>query len=190
MTPEEGQFAVRTARQVIEKWVRDEEKIEITEFPQSFGDDHGVFVTLHTYSDKELRGCIGIPEPKMALIDALLESALSVTRDPRFPRLKRTELPEIIVEVSILTKPEPIKTGKIADYPKNIVVGKDGLIVRKGHFSGLLLPQVAVEWDWNAEEFLMQTCLKAGLAPDEWKTGGCKIYKFRAQVFSEKKPPY
>jgi len=190
MTPEEGRFALRTARDVIEEWVRKENRLEIKEYPESFGDNRGVFVTIHTYPDKKLRGCIGFPEPVMPLIDALTSAAISATHDPRFPRLKRTELPKIIIEVSILTKPEEINVQNPSEYPDNIVVGKDGLIVRKGTVSGLLLPQVAVEWGWNPEEFLMQTCAKAGLPPDEWRTGAVKVFRFRAQIFSEKKPPY
>ncbi len=190
MTPEEGQFALRTAREVIEKWVRKEKKASIKEYPESFGDNHGVFVSIHTYPKKELRGCIGYPEPVMPLIDALVSVAISATRDPRFPRLKRTELPKIIIEVSILTNPVEINVENPSEYTDNIVIGKDGLIVRKGPISGLLLPQVAKEWGWTPEDFLMQTCAKAGLPPDEWKTGACKIYKFRSNIFSEEKPPY
>jgi uncharacterized protein (TIGR00296 family) len=190
MTPEEGQFGLRIARETIEKWVRKDKRETIDEYPESFGDKHGVFVTLHTYPKKELRGCIGFPEPVMPLIDALIEAAVSVTHDPRFPRLKRTELPKVIIEVSILTKPEEIRVGNPSEYPKNIVIGKDGLIVRQGHNTGLLLPQVATEWKWTPEEFLMQTCVKAGLPADAWKSGTCVIMKFRSDIFSEKKPPY
>lgn len=190
MTPEEGQFALRTARQAIEEWVRNEGKTEAGEYPESFGDSRGVFVSIHTYPDKELRGCIGFPEPVMPLIEALVSAAISATHDPRFPRLKRTDLPHVVVEVSILTRPEEIDVRNPSEYPENITIGKDGLIVREGRRSGLLLPQVAVEWGWKPEEFLMHACAKAGLPPDEWKTGLCKICRFRAQVFSEERPPY
>jgi len=190
MTPEEGQFALRTAREVIEKWVRDEERTKVGEYPESFGDEHGVFVTIHTYPKKELRGCIGFPRPSMPLVDALVEAAVSATHDPRFPRLRRTELPHIIIEVSILSRPREIDVKNPSEYAKNIVIGKDGLIVSKGHTTGLLLPQVATEWGWTPEEFLMQTCAKAGLPADEWKTGRCKIYRFRSQIFNEGQPPY
>jgi uncharacterized protein (TIGR00296 family) len=190
MTPEEGQFALRIGRDTIEKWVREEDRLVVDEYPESFGDERGVFVTIHTYPKKELRGCIGFPLPSMPLIEALVEAAVSATHDPRFPRLKRTELPHVIIEVSILTKPWEINVSNPSEYPDNINIGKDGLIVRKGHFSGLLLPQVAPEWGWTPEEFLMQTCVKAGLPANEWKTGTCSILKFRANIFSEKKPPY
>jgi len=190
MTPEEGQFALRIARETIEKWVRDGERPSIEEYPESFGDERGVFVTIHTYPKKELRGCIGFPVPSMPLIEALIEAAVSATHDPRFPRLRRTELPHIIIEVSILTRPMEINVSNPSEYPDNIAIGKDGLIVRKGHSSGLLLPQVATEWKWTPEEFLMQACAKAGLPAHEWKSGTCAILKFRADIFSEKNPPY
>ena len=190
MTPEEGQFALRTARDVIEKWVRKGDRTTTEEYPESFGDEYGVFVTLHTYPKRELRGCIGFPLPSMPLIEALIEAAISATHDPRFPRLKRTELPQITIEVSILSKPREINISNPSEYPDNIRIGRDGLFVRKGSMSGLLLPQVATEWKWSPEEFLMQACAKAGLPADEWKTGACKVFKFRSQIFSEEKPPY
>jgi len=190
MTPEEGQFALRIARDTIENWVRKERRETIDDYPESFGDERGVFVTIHTFPKKELRGCIGFPMPSMPLIEALEEAAVSATHDPRFPRLRRTELPNIIIEVSILTKPREINVSNPSEYPDNIMIGKDGLIVKKGFQSGLLLPQVAIEWGWSPEELLMQTCVKAGLPADEWKTGACSISKFRADIFSEKKPPY
>lgn len=190
MTPEEGKFALRIARDAIEKWVRQEDRLAVDEYPESFGGERGVFVTIHTHPKKELRGCIGYPEPVMPLIDALVDAAISATRDPRFPRLKRTELPKVIVEVSILTKPKEVGVSNPSEYPENIAIGRDGLIVRKGRYGGLLLPQVAVEWGWKPEEFLMHACIKAGLAPDEWRKGACKVYSFRAQIFSESKPPY
>jgi len=190
MTPEEGQFALRIARDTIEKWVRDENRLIVDEYPESFGDERGVFVTIHTHPKKDLRGCIGFPMPSMPLIEALVEAAVSATHDPRFPRLRRTELPHVVIEVSILTRPRDINVSSPSEYIDNIVIGKDGLIVKKGHQSGLLLPQVATEWGWTSEELLMQTCVKAGLPADEWRSGTCAIQKFRANIFSEKKPPY
>jgi hypothetical protein len=190
MTPEEGMFVLRIARETIEKWVREGERNRVDEYPESFGDKRGVFVTIHTYPEKELRGCIGYPEPTMPLIEGLIDAAISATRDPRFPRLKRTELPHIVVEVSILSIPKEINVDNPSEYPNNISIDKDSIIVKKGHMQGLLLPQVAAEWKWTPEEFLMQTCVKAGLPADEWKKGSCRIFRFRADIFSEKEPAY
>jgi uncharacterized protein (TIGR00296 family) len=136
-----------------------------------------------------LRGCIGFPEPTYPLGEAIVRSAISAaTRDPRFPSVELKELTKIIVEVTILTTPERLECPDPRDYPDRIKVGRDGLIVERGWSRGLLLPQVAVEWAWDVEEFLMQCCIKAGLPPDSWLVGGTKIYKFEGKIFSEVSP--
>ena len=127
----------------------------------------GVFVTL--YKKKHLRGCIGFPEPILPLGIALIKAAKAAAfEDPRFSPLSTSELKEIKIEITLLTKPK--KTD-----PKKIKVGKDGLIIKKGFNSGLLLPQVAVEYKWDAKTFLEQTCLKAGLDKDAWKDAESSI---------------
>ena len=155
------------------------------EFDEEFlKNKQGVFVTIKL--NNELRGCIGFPEPTYSLGKAIIEAAQAAAfSDPRFPPLDKSELNEIKIEVSVLTKPEVIKAKKPDDYIKAIEIGKDGLIAEKGHVSGLLLPQVAVEWKWDAKEFLQQTCIKAGLNADAWKDPETEIFKFQAQVFSE-----
>jgi uncharacterized protein (TIGR00296 family) len=155
--------------------------------PDVFNEHHGVFTTLHTYPSKLLRGCIGIPEPIMALKNALIESAQSVTHDPRFPVLEAEELDHIIVEITILTKPEII-TSKNNEVVNTIHVGRDGLIIEQGFFKGLLLPQVPIEQKWNAQTFIEHTCLKAGLPKDAWMNENTIIKKFTGQIFSEEKP--
>ncbi len=184
---DEGKFAVKIARNVVEKYVKDEE-ITIKDYPESFTKKSGVFVTINTYPKKELRGCIGYPEPVMSLIDAIIDSGKNACRDPRFPPLKKDELNTIVVEVSLLTKPELIKTDKPKDYPEKIKIGRDGLIAEAGFYRGLLLPQVPVEQEWDKETFLSHTCIKAGLMSDAWLSQRTKIYSFQAQVFSEQKP--
>jgi uncharacterized protein (TIGR00296 family) len=144
----------------------------------------GVFVTLHLHGN--LRGCIGFPEPVLPLYKAVIEAASSAAfGDPRFLPLSRIEYDDIVVEISILTKPELIEVTKPEEYPSCICVGKDGLIIRSSYGQGLLLPQVASELDWNPVEFLANTCMKAGLKPDFWKSNQCRIYKFQAQIFKE-----
>jgi uncharacterized protein (TIGR00296 family) len=88
----------------------------------------------------------------------------------------------------VLTPPEPVNVDKPEKYIKEIKVGEHGLIVEKGVYKGLLLPQVPVEWGWCEEEFLCQCCVKAGLPPDTWLTKGTKIYRFSAIVFEEETP--
>jgi len=136
----------------------------------------GAFVTLKKHGD--LRGCIGYPEPVKLLSEALLDSAASAAlNDPRFPPVRPEELPDLHLEVSVLTKPEPLAA-------EDVEVGKHGLIVQRGFSRGLLLPQVATEWGWDRETFLEHTCRKAGLPKDAWRKGA-EILAFSAEVFGE-----
>jgi len=185
---EDGQLAVRAARVVIENHVRREKPTELG-LPGQFKNKSGVFVTLTTHPDGGLRGCIGYPEPLLPLEDALRDSAISAcSRDPRFPPVRPAELGGIKVEVSLLTPPEEIEVKKPTELSAKVKVGVDGLIVQRGLNRGLLLPQVPTEWGWDSEEFLSQTCLKAGLTPDAWRRNGTKVFKFQAEVFSEDVP--
>ena len=173
---EEGEFAVKTARKVIEEYLKTGEFYKPSNYPQKFREKAGVFTTLRTHPEKQLRGCIGIPEPIMPLIDALVRSAISAaTDDPRFIPVGYEEMNRITVEVSLLTPPERILVKNPKEYPYRIKVGRDGLIVRRGYYSGLLLPQVAVEYGWTEEELLAQTCWKAGLNMDCWLLEGTEI---------------
>lgn len=184
-TEEEGGLLVKMARKAIETYVKDGKVIEIPEnLPSTFTEDRGTFVTLH--SKGELRGCIGYPEPVKPLIQAVVEVAIgAATEDPRFPRVTLSELDEIQIEVSVLTKPVLFEVKKPVDLIEKIKVGEDGLIVEMGIYRGLLLPQVPVEWGWDVEEFLANTCMKAGLSPDCWLQEGVKIYSFQSQIFEE-----
>jgi AmmeMemoRadiSam system protein A len=137
----------------------------------------GAFVTLQVH--RELRGCIGYPGSERRLDEVVGHCAIAAaTEDPRFPPLSAAELPDVDLEISVLT---PIR--KVNDVSE-IEVGRDGLIVQDGFRKGLLLPQVATEHHWDRDTFLSHTCLKAGLRPDAWRTGA-KIFKFQAEVFSE-----
>ena len=187
LTLEEGTFLVKTARRAIEAHIRGKRLPSVKNVSEELKKPRGVFVTLTKHG--ELRGCIGHPMPTMPLIDALIDSAISsATRDPRFPPLEVSELNKILVEVSVLTEPKPIEVDDPREYPGAIVVGRDGLIVEYGGHAGLLLPQVAVEWKWDAEEFLSHACMKAGLMPDAWLDREVRISRFSAQVFSERTP--
>jgi uncharacterized protein (TIGR00296 family) len=187
LTIAEGTQAVQFARQAVEEYVKNHKSLS-SKLGKSFHEKQGVFVTLHTYPKHDLRGCIGIPLPVMPLQEAIIESAQSVTQDPRFPPLKKQELDTIIIEVTILTKPELIKVKQQQDYLTHIEIGRDGLIVEQGFNNGLLLPQVPIEQALDKEEFLAHTCMKAGLLPDAWIDKNTKIYKFSGQIFTETKP--
>lgn len=184
---DEGIKAVTFARDVVEQHVKNN-STPSADLKGVFKEKQGAFVTLHTYPEHDLRGCIGIPLPVMPLRDAIIEGAKSATRDPRFPPLAENELDNIIIEVTILTKPELIEVNQPQDYLSNIEIGRDGLIVEQGLFKGLLLPQVPIEQGWDKEEFLSHTCMKAGLMPDAWFDKNTKISKFSGQIFTEIKP--
>jgi len=184
---DEGKKAVVLARKVVETYVKDNNFPQI-KLGKSFSDKQGAFVTIHTFPDHNLRGCIGIPLPVMPLKEAIMEGAKSATRDPRFMPLEESEFDGIIIEVTILTKPELIKVDKPEEYLSKIEIGRDGLIVEQGFFKGLLLPQVPIEQCWGVQEFLSHTCMKAGLMPDAWENKNTKILKFSGQIFTEIEP--
>jgi len=184
---DEGRKAVCFARDIIENYVKNN-NIDLENLDGVFNENQGAFVTIHSYPDHDLRGCIGIPLPIMALKEAISEGARSATKDPRFPPLSEEELGNIVIEVTILSKPELIKVDEPKQYLSEIKIGRDGLIVEQGFFKGLLLPQVPVEQKWNNEDFLSHTCMKAGLMPDAWFDEKTKISKFSGQVFTETAP--
>jgi uncharacterized protein (TIGR00296 family) len=189
---EEGKLLVKLAREAVEEYLKTRHKTKAPEnIPEKLRQPCGVFVTINilTNGEKELRGCIGYPYPTTPLIEAVIDSAISsATQDPRFYPLSLDELDKVVFEVSVLTPPQLINVEKTSNYPNEIKVGKDGLIVERGIFKGLLLPQVPVEWGWDEEEFLCQCCIKAGLPPDAWLLKDTKIYKFQAIIFEEEKP--
>ncbi|WP_022847480.1 MULTISPECIES: TIGR00296 family protein [unclassified Desulfurobacterium] len=186
---EKGKFLVKVARAAVETLLTKGMKLPVPEnTPEELFEERGVFVTIKTHPHNQLRGCIGFPEPVMPLIEATIDAAISAaTRDPRFPPMSPEELDNVTFEVTVLTPPELIEAPP-EKLPEMIKVGRDGLIIRCGFTSGLLLPQVPVEWGWNEREFLSQTCIKAGMPPDCWKSPYCKIYRFQGQIFKEVEP--
>jgi len=186
-TSEEGELAVRIARDTVDSYVVNK-PFKAFQVPAKFNEKSGVFVTLNTWPEQELRGCIGYPQPVLPLVKALIKAAEESTGDPRFPALRKDELDHVVVEVTILTPPELIQVKKTRDYVKEVSIGTHGLIAAQGMLRGLLLPQVPVEWNWDTEEFLAQTCMKAGLTPDAWLDESTKIYRFRGEIFAEEKP--
>lgn len=189
---DDGRFLVKLARQAVEEYLKTQECMRP---PAGVSEEllkpHGVFVTINTMKKgkEELRGCIGYPYPTTPLVEAVIDSAVNAaTQDPRFPPLSVKELDNVVFEVSVLTPPQLVEAKDARDYPRKIKVGEDGLIIEKGVYKGLLLPQVPVEWEWDEEEFLCQCCNKAGLPPDYWLVKGTRVYRFQAIVFEEEKP--
>jgi AmmeMemoRadiSam system protein A len=143
----------------------------------------GVFVTINNRGAKarkegRLRGCIGTMEARGPLVDAIVEAAVSAAHDPRFPPLAASELPEVEVEISVLS---PMRT---IPGPEAIVLGKHGVLLSKAGRRAVFLPQVATETGWDLDTFLANLAMKAGLSPDAWKSGA-QFEVFTAQVFGE-----
>jgi AmmeMemoRadiSam system protein A len=137
----------------------------------------GVFVTIKRAG--RLRGCLGTLQLRTDLASEVARCAVDSAReDPRFPPLSPAELADIGLEISVLGPLERIPAA-----PGAFTIGRHGLVVEQGYFRGLLLPQVAVEWGWTPEQFLAQTCVKAGLPPDAWRDAN--LYRFAAEVFGE-----
>ncbi|MDG6220987.1 MAG: TIGR00296 family protein [Candidatus Thermoplasmatota archaeon] len=185
---EEGRAAVNMARAVIDAHVMKKEFVE-PKLPPSFENKGGAFVTVETFPARNLRGCIGYPYPIFKLKKTVIDSARSaVSSDYRFRPVTKDELDRITVEVSLLTTPEKLEPKKRKELLKTIVVGRDGLMVEKGAFKGLLLPQVPTEWGWDVRTFLEETCMKARLSANSWLDEDVKIYRYSAQVFRETTP--
>lgn len=184
----EGESLVKTARKVVTEFLKNNTRIKLDEkFENTFSFNSGIFVTLNSFG--ELRGCIGYPLPNKKLFNALVDAAIAAaTEDPRFNSVSFDELDKITFEVTVLTPPIEIKVENTSDYPSKIKVGRDGLIVKTGMNSGLLLPQVPIEYGWNEEQFLEHTCEKACLPKDFWKKKETRIEKFEGIVFKEQSP--
>lgn len=184
---DEGILLTLTARKAIENYIKYNQKIKPSEnTPSKLFRPGMAFVTIDELlenNDKELRGCIGFLQPVSPLINTVINAAIAAaTEDPRFPPLTKEELDKIVIEVSILSLPTPIKNVD------DIVIGKHGIIVQRGWSSGTLLPQVPIEYCWDAETFIAEGCIKAGLEPDCWLDKKTKKYVYEAVVFYEESP--
>jgi len=177
LTPEEKTELLRMARASVAAFFERRETIDDASGKAKFLEPRGVFVTLTKGGD--LRGCIGFIEPVAPLGQAVIRAAVyAATEDPRFPPVRLAELRDIKFEISVLT---PVR--EISD-PREVTVGRHGLIIARDGMKGVLLPQVPVENKWDRKTFLEQASLKAGLPRDAWRQGA-KLYVFEAIVFHE-----
>jgi AmmeMemoRadiSam system protein A len=177
LTAEERGILLRAARQTIESRL-ERRPCSHPEASGSLKKKCGAFVTLTKKGS--LRGCIGFVVAAKPLLETVIEAAeASAFHDPRFPPLDRRELPDISIDISVLSEPRPLRSLD------EIQVGTHGLIVRRGLRSGLLLPQVATEYGWDRDTFLTHTCYKAGLPGDAWRAPDTEIELFSAEVFGE-----
>lgn len=184
LAEEEGKKGLQLAREAIEQYLSDSMKMKAKNgLPESFEEERGVFVTLNKYGT--LRGCIGYPYPVFKLKEAIIDAAISAAvNDPRFPAVTEEELTDITIELTVLTVPQVLKEQP-KDLSEHIEIGKHGLIVKKGLYQGLLLPQVATEHNWSSEEFLCESCWKAGLPQDAWLDEDTEVSIFEGQIFKE-----
>ena len=182
----DGIAAVAAARRYAEAETKKE--VANISLPEAFSENRGVFVTISEHPSRDLRGCIGYPEPIFPLRDALRMSAAAACHDPRFIDLTLKEAKECTFEVTILTPPQRIRYGSPDELLSNIVIGRDGLILSYKGRRGLLLPQVPLEFGWDAEEFLRHLSMKAGLGPGAWKEPGVIMEAFSGEIFSETSP--
>ena len=183
----DGKELVKIARKTVTELLRNNSKVNDSDFHSKFNFDSGVFVTIN--KQNSLRGCIGFPFPVKSLSEGLIDAAIAAaTEDPRFPPVTPNELDQVVFEVTVLTSPIEIKVEDPMDYLLNIKIGRDGLIIENEYTSGLLLPQVPTEYGWNEEEFLCHTCEKAGLDKEAWKDKSTKVSRFEGVIFKEESP--
>lgn len=179
LSESEQRYLLALARQAIETYLKSNEILSPPAPPETtLVAPQGAFVTLT--KNHRLRGCIGMTMPIAPLYLTVIECAISAAlRDPRFTPLEPHELAQTRIEISVLSP------FFVVGDPQHIEVGKHGLMISKEPYRGLLLPQVATEYHWNREQFLEQTCIKAGLPRDAWRSPAVKIEAFTALVFSE-----
>jgi len=191
---EEGVYLVKLARKTIEEYLITGKRPKPSEIPSEKLRRPGMtFTTLEkldfSTGKTSLRGCVGFLAPIQSLVESVIESAIeAAVGDPRFPPVDISEMDNIVVEVTVLSEPIKIEVDDRFKLPKYILIGKHGLVVEKGWFKGTLLPVVPVEYCWDEETFLAETCLKAGLKPDCWLESSTRVYYYEGRVFREKSP--
>lgn len=193
LSKKDGEYLVRLARRAVETKLLNGETIKPDPTtPQHLLRPGMVFTTIEAfkgYDKRSLRGCIGFLQPIYPLVVAVIKSSLEAAfNDPRFYPLENHELGSVTFEVAVLSLPEPADIANKWELPKKIVIGKHGLIARRGWFQGTLLPQVPVEYCWDEETFLAETCMKAGMEPDCWLDRATEILIYEGRVFREEKP--
>lgn len=176
LSPQEKKELLQLAKQAVELYVREGRVLSYHPENDRLWEEKGAFVTLKKRG--QLRGCIGYIEPVLPLYLAVIRCAiLAATEDPRFPSVEPKELNSLEYEISVLTNPQRITN------PREVVVGRHGLIISLGGKKGVLLPQVPVEEGWDRDTFLEQVCLKAGLPPNAWRSTEAELFVFEAIVF-------
>ncbi len=179
LSKEEKNSLIELVRDTIRARLNGQPLLHFNPSTERLSQNSGAFVTLHKRG--ALRGCIGYVEAIKPLYQSVQDMALAAAfQDPRFPPLTESEFDDIDIEISVMSPVQRI------DGVDEIEVGTHGIIIKRGFYQGLLLPQVATEQEWDRDTFLQHTCYKAGLDGDCWKKPDTEIYVFSAEVFSEK----
>jgi AmmeMemoRadiSam system protein A len=177
LSEDDRRFLLELARRAIAEAVSLRRPVETIPRGGVFSDKRGVFVTLHVSG--RLRGCIGVVEAFEPLGEAVVRCATGAAlHDPRFPPVRADEIPRLRVEISLLSPLEPV-------LPENVEIGRHGLLISQGGRRGVLLPQVAVEHELGRDEFLGETCRKAGLPAKAWEEQETQILGFTCEIFAE-----
>ena len=170
---------LRVARQSLENFLENGERIQFpTEIPVLL-EKRAVFVTLRNRGNGDLRGCIGQSKPRYPLIEAVAKTAISsAADDTRFPSLTLDELPDLLIEINVLSPLAPSK-------PEDVKIGKHGLMINKGSKGALFLPEVAVSNGWDLHIFLDELCRKADLPEGSWHDREAELYVFESEAWGE-----
>ncbi|RLE54561.1 MAG: TIGR00296 family protein [Thermoprotei archaeon] len=197
LTLEEGKYLVKLARAAVTEYLSFGRVIEPRDAPSKLRNERfGVFVTIEKIVQgkdgiffRSLRGRVGFPEANCPLTHSTILAAIyAATEDPRFQPLTLSELKDVVFEVSVLSKPSLLQVSSPLEYLENIVLGVHGVLVEKNSRRGIVLPQVAIQYEWDVETLLSEACTRAGLPPSAWKGGDVKVYVFQAQIFYELEP--
>lgn len=179
ITETDRQFLLTLARQTLMTYLGTRKMPDVRTDNPALLEPRAVFVTLRVRANGDLRGCRGETQARYPLIESVaLMSIASATDDPRFPHVRVEEVPDLHIEINALTPLSPIR-------PEAVEIGRHGLMIARGGYAGLLLPDVATRYAWDAETFLKAVCRKAGLRENAWKAQDTKLYGFEAEVWGE-----
>lgn len=186
LSPEERALLLSYARATIASAARGEPppSLDAVELSPRLTSPGAAFVTLHT-RDGALRGCIGSLIAHRPLIEDVQANALAAAfKDPRFPPVTTRELPDLCIEISVLSSPQPLQYDGPDDLLDKLRPGIDGVVIEKGPHRATFLPQV---WEQlpDAREFLMHLCYKAGLPVDAWQHANLRVSTYQVEEFSE-----
>ncbi|HNB52346.1 MAG TPA: AmmeMemoRadiSam system protein A [Anaerolineales bacterium] len=175
----ERQFLLTLARHALVMYLESGQMPHVQTDNPALLEPRAVFVTLRVRANGDLRGCRGETQARHPLIESVaLMSVASATDDPRFSSVRAEEVPGLHIEINALTPLAPIR-------PEAVEIGRHGLMIARGAYAGLLLPEVATRYGWDAETFLKAVCRKAGLRDNAWKASDAKLYGFEAEVWGE-----